>query len=107
MSMMTATENELVMAIRLRRASFTLRNLLLSCRRAAFLLALLAPAAAAATTSCPSWDVQKYCCPSACTARSFSAPLTADKMLQTCMAGLGCSADESSHASVFQMCRCP
>ncbi len=70
------------------------------------LLLLLLCSTAGATTSCPSWDVQVYCCPSACSAKKLPGHKE-DTILRSCMRGLGCSEDESSHGTVFQMCTCP
>ncbi len=102
---------ELEMALRLRTAAFTLRTLMKTLRGFIALSLCIGgcvavPALATATTSCPSWDVQSYCCPSACTASKERSSSFGDAMLQACMRGLRCSDDEASHATVFQMCRC-
>lgn len=72
-----------------------------------FLLALTCPAwTSYATTTCNSWDVEKYCCPAACAAKKESG-FKENDVLRGCMRGIGCSNDESASATVFQMCRCP
>ena len=68
-------------------------------------LVLVGTAPAWATTSCPSFDVRDICCPSACEARRHPGSRET-AILQACMRGLGCSEDESSHATIFQMCSC-
>jgi hypothetical protein len=54
-------------------------------------------------TTCPSWDVKAYCCPSACAAKKLPG-FKADQVLRQCMRGLGC--DQSEGATTFQWCSC-
>lgn len=61
----------------------------------------------ARASSCTMWDVKDICCPSACAAKKSSRWADADRVLQSCMKGLGCSDSDVNGATVFMKCDCP
>lgn len=51
-------------------------------------------------------DVKSLCCPSACAVKRSPKWETADRVLRSCMAGIGCSDSESKGATVGMRCDC-
>ena len=55
---------------------------------------------------CFASDVKALCCPSACAVKNSPKWETADRVLRSCMAGIGCGDSESKSATVFERCNC-